>query len=183
MTEFYAYHVVTERPMHVGQQILFDGEHHNGVYRRVRDKLEAVRQIVAHPEQYDPESLEHHTSVALRELALEQVRREKYPQYPSRMACLYVSDSLEDARMWSRLFAEWGRPTYQIVRLKIRGRCFAGDANNCFPGQVHEAENLRLAEHYWENCPNPAGERPIVEMLADGELEVIEIIERIDQNI
>lgn len=30
----FAYHVVTERPMYVGQQILFDEERHSGVYQR-----------------------------------------------------------------------------------------------------------------------------------------------------
>ena len=28
----YAYHVVTDRPMHVGQTIIFDEIHHSGVY-------------------------------------------------------------------------------------------------------------------------------------------------------
>ncbi len=26
------FHVVTERPMHLGQQIIFDENHHSGVY-------------------------------------------------------------------------------------------------------------------------------------------------------
>lgn len=29
--EVFAYHVVTDRPMYVGQQIVFDDEHHSGV--------------------------------------------------------------------------------------------------------------------------------------------------------
>lgn len=36
-------------------------------------------------------------TVALRELALEEVRKEKYPQYSSRMGCLYVSKTFEEA--------------------------------------------------------------------------------------
>jgi len=110
-----AYHVVTDRPMKVGQRIVFDDEHHSGVFQRVQEKLELVRQIYANPAAYQAEELEHHTAVALRELALEEVRRRKYPQYPSRMSCLYVSQTLEEAEKWGAFFAELGRPTYHIV--------------------------------------------------------------------
>ena len=94
------YHVVTDRPMTIGQVIVFDENHHSGVYQRVHDKLEIVRQIYANPGAYKEEELEHHTAVALRELAMEEVRRKSYPQYPSRMACLYVSETLEEAEKW-----------------------------------------------------------------------------------
>ena len=70
-----AYHVVTDRPMTVGQRIVFDETHHSGVYRRVMDRLNVVKDIYAHPEKYPSEDLEHHTAVALRELALEDMRR------------------------------------------------------------------------------------------------------------
>lgn len=94
------YHVVTDRPMYVGQHIVFDEEHHSGVYQRVYEKLDIVKDIYSNPEKYDEETLEHHTSVALRELALEEVRQKKYPKYPSRMGCLYVSKTFEEAEKW-----------------------------------------------------------------------------------
>lgn len=31
MSECYVYHVVTDKPMEVGQQIVFDEHHHSGV--------------------------------------------------------------------------------------------------------------------------------------------------------
>ena len=108
----YVYHVVTDRPMYVGQQIVFDEKNHSGVYHRVYEKIDIVRDIYANPSKYSVETLEHHTSVALRELALEEVRLKKYPQYPSRMGCLYVSKSLEEAEKWGEFFAKIGRPTY-----------------------------------------------------------------------
>lgn len=88
----YAYHVVTDRPMHVG-------------------------------------TLEHHTSVELRKLALEEVRQKKYPHYPSGMGCLYVSKTFEEADNWGKFFAQIGRPTYHIVKLEIEGNCFVGDVS------------------------------------------------------
>lgn len=65
----YAYHVVTNKPMYVGQQIIFDEEHSSGVFQRVRDKLDIVNDIYSNPSKYDVEALEHHTAVALRKLA------------------------------------------------------------------------------------------------------------------
>lgn len=179
----YAYHVVTDKPMHVGQQIIFDETHHSGVYQRVYGKIDIVEDIYANPSQYDAETLEHHTSVALRELALEKVRKEKYPQYPSRMSCLYVSKTFEEADKWGKFFAEIGRPTYHIVKLEIVGRCFCGDATKCFKGQLSKAENLKLAKAYWESEVDTNNEQAVCEMLVDGKITVVEIVKEINANI
>lgn len=177
----FAYHVVTERPMTVGQQIAFDEHHHSGVYQRVMEREALVRDVYAHPEKY-PLPLEHHLDVALRELAMEQVRQEKFPAYPSRMASLYVSQTLEEAKRWAEFFTRIGRPTFAIVKLRVEGRCFVGDACNCFDGTPDLAANLAKAEHYWCNLPNDEGE-PIHEMLVDGVITVEEIIEEINANL
>ena len=179
----FAYHVVTDRPMYVGQQIIFDEEHHNGVYQRVYDKMDIVNDIYANPFKYDSETLEHHTSVALRELALEEVRRKKYPQYPSRMRCLYVSKSFREADNWGKFFAEIGRPTYYIVKLEIKGDCFIGDATKCFKGQLSKEENLKLAEIYWENKIDTSNQQAVCEMLVNGQITVVEIVKEINTNI
>lgn len=174
MKEVFAYHVVTEKPMQIGQHILFDENHHNGVWQRVNEKLDIVCDIYNNPKKYRNVQLEHHTSVALRELALEKVRTDKYSQYPSRMACLYVSKTLEEAENWFDYFIHLGRPTFQIVKLKVKGNVFYGDAEKCFDGELTEKENLNLAEKYWEN--KVFDESSILEMLVDGDIEVVEIV-------
>ena len=179
----YAYHVVTDRPMQVGQEIIFDEKHHSGVYHRVYEQLKLVEDIYANSGKYQREELEYRTTVALRELALEEVRREKYPHYPSRMSCLYVSKTLKEAEDWGEYFARIGRPTYHIVKLKIEGNCFEGDATKCFDGQIDKADNLRLAEIYWKNRQEDTQERPIVEVLVDGKITVVEIVKEICANI
>jgi len=179
MTE--AYHVVTERPMFVGQHIVCDGGHRNGVYRRVQDKIGDVKAIMNAPGEYDFEKLEHHTAVAIREMAMEQVRLSEFPECPSRMACLYVSRTLEEAEKWAGLFAEWGRTTYHIVRLRTKGHVFVGNAMLCFAPSPEPAENMRRARAYWNNEPD--GREPIVEMLMDGDIEVMEIVKEIGANI
>ena len=179
----YAFHVVTDRRMHIGQQIRFDETHHSGVYQRVVDKLDLVNDIYNNPGKYDAALLDHHTLVALRELALEEVRQKKYPAYPSRMSCLYVSKTFEAAESWGNYFAEIGRPTYSIVRLEIEGNCFIGDAAKCFDGRTDKKENLRLAELYWKSSPREADEDSVEEMLVDGTITVVEVLKEINANI
>ena len=142
-----------------------------------------VEEIYAHPENYDAETLEHHTSVSLRELALEEVRQQKYPHYPSRMGCLYVSKTLKEAENWGEFFARIGRPTYSIVKLEVEGRVFVGDATKCFRGQLSKAENLRLAEAYWEKEADPDDSQQIPEMLVNGRITVLEIVKEINANL
>lgn len=183
MKKFFAYHVVTDKPMQLGQRMMFDDTHRNGVWQRVRDKIEIVNEIYAEPDKNSYLALEHHTAVALRELALEEIRQKLFPEYPSRMACLYVSDNLNDAEMWADLFIRWGRPTFQIVKLKITGNCFTGDANNCFNGTAVKSDNLAKAEHYWRNLPNTRNENPIREIIVNGKMEVEKIIKEINADL
>lgn len=174
--EIIAYHAVTERPMKIGCHIIFDDEHHSGAYSRVMSKKAVVEEIYKNSASYANADFEHHTAVALRELALEEVRKHKYPLYPSRMACLYVSETLEEAEKWYDLFTSLGRPTFQIVKLKVCGRCFIGDATKCFAGTADHDKNLHMADIYWKNEIVDGHKQQIKEMLVDGDIEVIEII-------
>lgn len=169
---FFAYHAVTERPM--PPRICLDEGHPNGVRARVEAQRGIVEDIWANPEKYREEELPYPVKVALRELALEKVRREKYPGYPSRMGCLYVSRTWQEARHWAEYFDRLGRQVFGVVKLKITGVFFAGDAAKCFDGTADEAENRRLAERYWENRTDPRDEPPIVELLAAGGMEIVE---------
>lgn len=65
MSIFYAFHVVTEHRMYLGQHIIFDEGHHNGVYERVMDKLPVVKDIYAHSDKYAENELDYPTMVAL----------------------------------------------------------------------------------------------------------------------
>ena len=69
-----------------------------------------------------------------------------------------------------------------IVELKISGRVFVGNACNCFDGTPDKAANLAKADHYWQNQPNEDNEY-IWEMLADGDIEVIRVVEEINANL
>lgn len=170
------FHVVTGQRMELGQIIQMDDAFATGVYQRVMDKRPLVADILAHPEKYEGQPIDHHTDVAIRELAMEEVRKELFPQYPSRMHSLYTSRTLENAKCWFQWFTDWGRPTLQIVRLKTDGRVFTGNANLCFDGTPDAAENRLKAIRYWQVGEDPDGERPIWETIVDGRIEVVEIL-------
>lgn len=179
----YFYHVVSDRPKQVGQHFILDETHPNGVHDRVYAQMSVVEDIYSNPEKYEGAKLSHEVDVALRELALEKVRKEKYPHFPSRMASLYVSSTYEEAERWGEYFAKLGRPTYCVAKIKVSGKCFYGDAYKCFDGTVSEKENIRMAEIYWQNGHNEDGHEPITEVLADGNIEVVEIMKVINANI
>lgn len=174
----YYYHVVTESPMELNQEIIFDNIHHSGMYKRVYSLEEKVKEIYACPKKYENVKLEHHLSVALRELAMEEVRKNKYSDYPSRLSSLYLSNTLEDAKKWYNIFLNLGRTTYSIVKVEVNGRIFEGDAWNCFEGTINKNKNLELAENYWSKKNNIVEKPPITEIIADGKIKVIEIIKK-----
>ena len=175
MSQIY-YHVVTEKPMQLGQELIFDETHHSGVYNRVYSLKDKVDEIYKNPMVYKNKELDHHLKVALRELAIEEVRKEKYPEYPSRLSSLYVSNSYEEAEKWYNLFIELGRNVYQIVKVLVDGKVYIGDANNCFDGTIDKEKNLELAYNYWKYKVNQEGKEAIVEILASGKIKVVEIV-------
>ena len=175
------YHVVTERPMKLGQEIIFDENHFSGVHERVYNLFNVVEDIYSNPDKYKNADLDHHLKVALRELALEEIRKKKYPNYPSRLASLYVSSSLEEAESWYNYFISLGRPTFQIVKVSVDGNSFTGDACNCFDGTIDKNYNLEQAEIYWQANGNTKGKNPVYETIVDGKIKVIEIIKENDK--
>lgn len=170
------YHLISDAPKAAGQRLLLDEAHPNGVYQRVSAQMELVKAIFACPEAYHGRQLSHEVKVALRELELEQARKQSYPRYPSRLAALYVSSTMEEAQRWAAYFVGLGRSVYGVARIKADGNCFIGDASKCFDGTVEESQNLKMAEIYWRNAPHPDEREPIPEILVDGEILIEDII-------
>ena len=74
----YFYHVISDIPKHKGEHILLDENHPNGVHQRVYAQMETVKDIYKNPEAYRGKELTHVVDVALRELALEKVRKDSF---------------------------------------------------------------------------------------------------------
>ncbi len=189
--EQYFYHVVTEKPMKLGQVIIFDKDNHNGVYERSlnfdfrnskgKTALEIVRENIKDGKlnlnKEDTEILSNYlewSTKGYRELILEIERRKENIDAPSRMACLYVSRNLKDAKKWAKSFIYFGRPTFQIVKLKAIGNSFDGNSYNIKTETVSIKKQFEFAKNYWNNefCENE-----LIETIIDGRIEVVEIVE------
>ncbi len=111
---------------------------------------------------------------AIREVIVEMVRLQDYPEYPSRLSCLYAAKSYEDALKWKDLFDSYNRKVLQIVKLRVLGNYFEGDGN-LLPKEdgAPFSRKIEQAKEYWKG--NVISELP--EVLINGNIEVVEIID------
>lgn len=181
----YIYHVVTERKMKLGQKIVF-GNHKNSIYDRVmnwqfmndegKDSLDIIlSKKFDNFTEDDKRTIKNYiyeNAMIMREYILEQVRKEKYPSYPSRMSCLYCVRNEKDTQAWIDVFNRLKRPMLQVVKMKANGKIFDGDASFILRDARSLQHKIDLAEKYWQG----AGDNPIPETLFEGEVEVVEII-------
>ncbi|MCM3709703.1 DUF2441 domain-containing protein [Sporosarcina luteola] len=177
--------------MELGQIINFDDNQQNTLYRfffeqeQLNSKGEDSQRILQDHYTIDGLNLNKEeaevvsrymgqTIRAIREVITEMVRLEEYPDYPSRLSCLYAAKSYEDALKWKELFDSYNRKVLQIVKLRVNGSCFAGDAA-LLPKEdgVPFAIKIDQAKEYWKG--NSKSELP--ELLINGEIEVVEIID------
>ncbi|XEC97773.1 DUF2441 domain-containing protein [Paenibacillus tarimensis] len=189
--ELYVYHIVTKKRMNLGQIIYFDKNQKNTLYNfffereQLNSKGEDFIQILhGH---YTNEGLKMgkenaevaikyvgQTIRAIREVIVEMVRLEEYPEYPSRLSCLYAAKSYEDALKWKQIFDSYNRNALQIVKLQVNGNFFESDGN-LLPKEdgVPFSHKIEQARQYWKG--NVKTELP--ELLINGKIEVIKIID------
>lgn len=190
-SEFIVYHIVTRNKMEIGQIITFDKNNHNTLYRFFfeREQLNAKGddffQILDNNMTNDglilnKEDTEiainyaNQTIRAIRESITEMVRLQEYPEYPSRLSCLYATKSYEEALKWKEVFDSYNRNVLQIVKLRVNGSCFEGDGN-LLPKEdgAPFSKKIEQARAYWKGHNN----NNLPELLVNGRIEVVEIIE------
>jgi hypothetical protein len=188
--QFYVYHLVTRNKMHLNQKITFNKNQKNTLYsfffekEQLNSRGEDFFQILS--SNYTDEGLvlnKENTEVAIRyagqtirairEVIVEMVRLQEYPEHPSRLSCLYAAKSYEDALKWKEVFDSFNRKVLQIVKLKVNGNSFEGDAN-LLPKEdgIPFSQKIEQAREYW----NGNVRNGLPELLIDGEIEVHEII-------
>ncbi|PGO22620.1 hypothetical protein CN984_26115 [Bacillus cereus] len=189
--EFYAYHIVTRKEMKIGQIIQFDTNQTNTLYHFFfeREQLnpngeDGIKILNNH---YKNDGLHinnenaqvvmnymDQTIRAVRETIVEMVRLQEYPEFPSRLSCLYASKSYEDVLKWKALFDSYNRDILQIVKLRVIGSSFEGDGN-LLPKEdgIPFFQKIEQAKEYWKG--NVKNDLP--ELLINGEIEVVEIID------
>lgn len=188
---FFVYHIVTRKKMKIGQSIQFNKNQTNTLFhffferKHLNSSGEDSIQILK--EHYTNEELhiknENATVVmnymdqtirAIRETIMEMVRLQEYPDYPSRLSCLYAAKSYEDALKWKALFDSYNREVLQIVKLRVIGSSFEGDGN-LLPKEdaIPFSQKMEQAREYWKGTVN----NELPELLINGEIEVVEIID------
>ncbi len=110
----------------------------------------------------------------MREIALEEVRQEKFPSLPSRFKCMYLSENREDVQKNLEIMKNSkSNNQYQGVVVKLNGEIFCvRDFSIGRPGTSYN-EYKKLAEKYWEQDQN--SKTPAKEILFVGDAEIIEI--------
>lgn len=177
--------------MNVGQVIRFDENQKNTLYHFFfeREQLNSkgedfMRILHSHSTNegltLNPEDTKvainymDQTIRAIREVIVEMVRKEEFPHYPSRLSCLYATKSFEEVLKWKALFDSYNRKVLQIVRIRVIGSSFEGDGNLLPKNDgVSFSEKIEQARSYWKG--NNSSE--LSELLVDGTIEVVEIIE------
>ncbi|PFU43866.1 hypothetical protein COK86_10530 [Bacillus cereus] len=189
--EFYAYHIVTRKEMKIGQIIQFDTNQTNTLYRFFfeRKQLNSIGEdgmkILNNHYKNDELHINNEnakvvmnymdqTIRAVRETIVEMVRLQEYPEYPSRLSCLYAAKSYEDALKWKALFDSYNREVLQIVKLRVIGSSFEGDGT-LLPKEdgIPFSQKIEQAKEYWKGNVQNA----LPELLINGEIEVVEIID------
>ena len=189
--EFNAYHIVTNNIMTLGQVINFEEDQKNTLYRfflekeHVNQQDEDCMQILTN--HYTDEGLHldkenatilvqyaGHTMRAVREVLAEMVRLQEFPNYPSRLSCLYATISYEEALKWKALFDSYNRKVLQIVKLRVFGNYFEGDGE-LLPTLEANPFNRKIeqAREYWKGNMK----RELTELLINGKIEVVEIMD------
>ncbi len=187
METFYAFHLVTNNPMKIGQIIDFTEGQHNTLYRFFLEKeirneqQQDVFNMIAGKSALNEEETAMvkrylGSSIrAIREQITEFVRIQHFPHYPSRLSCLYATKTIEQAMQWKALFESYNRQVLQLVKLKVKGRYFEGNAE-LLPKEDGSsfAVKIEQAQRYWTDKSSG----PLTELLVDGKIEVCEIIEQ-----
>ncbi|MEH7535627.1 DUF2441 domain-containing protein [Bacillus toyonensis] len=189
--EFYAYHIVTKKKMNIGQIIHFDKNQTNTLYHffferehlnaTCEDSIQILKSNYINNELHiNNENAQvvmkytDQTIRAVRETIVEMVRLQEYPEYPSRLSCLYASKSYEDVLKWKALFDSYNRDVLQIVKLLVSGNSFESDGN-LLPKEdgISFSRKIEQARDYWKG--NSKSELP--ELLINGKIQVVEIID------
>lgn len=189
------YQVATDRNYKVGDVLTFNKDIPNGQYNRVfntdfrlngtrpSDEMYFVakRKFKKFKSKDDIYSIAHtleYYDVLVKEIALEEVRKEKYPNLPSRLHCMYLSLSKEIALKNLKSMAgsrDKNGKVFQAVAVKLNGTIFK--AGKVYVNREGKSYNYYKdkAVAYWKQ--KGLKEEEVKEILFEGTAEIVEILE------
>ncbi len=84
-----------------------------------------------------------------RELMFEEVRKELNINLPSRLKCLYVCKTKREIKDWINIFSRTNKKDFQILKLKLTGDIFIGDASFILRQNISLNRKKEQAKMYW----------------------------------
>ena len=112
----------------------------------------------------------------LRELAVEEVRKAKYPNLPSRLRCMFLSNTKQVVLDNLKTFHLKGvGKHFQAVAVKLTGELFYAKSVALPRNGLSYGEYMEIADKYWSQDQDSA--ESVKEILFEGKAEIVEIIE------
>ena len=115
------------------------------------------------------------SAMITRELMFEETRKEINENLPSRLKCLYVCKTESELKTWCDIFKRTNKKKYQILKLKLTGKIFLGDASLILRQNISLNKKKEQAYKYWHGDKKDN----INEYLFIGTAEVVKIINNI----
>ncbi len=180
------YHAYSGDIVNVGDILIFNSQTHNKMYDEVynneysNDGLDANELLINkkrnNEKSFSIDEFElvfntiNNDAFVLRELALEEVRKVNFSNYPSRLSCLYVTKSKDEAINWSNILKRNKKECKHILTLELTGEIFCFDGNLMKRQNVSYLKHLENAKLYWNSINSDNSE-----ILFYGEAKVIHI--------
>lgn len=189
------YQVATDRNYKVGDILEFNKDIPNGQFNRVfstdfrlndirpSDEMYSVanrkfKKFKSKDDAYKIAHILEYYDVSIKEIALEEVRREKFPNLPSRLHCMYLSISKDIALQNVKSMAnsrEKNGKHFQAVAVKLNGTIFKA-------GKVYVNREAKSYEYYKEKAnaywkQKGLKDEEVKEILFEGKAEIIQILD------
>lgn len=161
----YYYHLVSNNNWNVGDEIEIGAEGYgmwNDVYnfscmKEINSETEKDRVI----EEYD---------FIIRELAAEEVRQKEFPDFPSRLRCLWLCEDIKDCQKRVEDFRRLGRSVNQIVKVELNGTILNVNPENLRKSRKSYNEYKQSARKFFTD--NEKRENSVI--MFQGKLKVVE---------
>ena len=164
VTDEIYYHINTGQRLQVGNTLII-GEKFNNFYYEIyntehlKDEKDANEHLINMRKEQnlilnnDTSNLIFQTvnddAMITRELMFEEVRKEEYTDLPSRLKCLYVCKTKKEMNDWINIFNRTNKKNFQLLKLKLTGKIFVGDASFILRQNISLNRKKEQAKMYW----------------------------------
>ena len=164
VTDEIYYHINTGQRLQVGNTLII-GEKFNNFYYEIyntehlKDEKDANEHLINMKKEQnlilnnDTANLIFQTvnddAMITRELMFEEVRKEEYTDLPSRLKCLYVCKTKKEMNDWINIFNKTNKKDFQLLKLKLTGKIFVGDASFILRQNISLNRKKEQAKMYW----------------------------------